>query len=107
MTEFTDGESYLATVARLFAAEGDVIAVELLSKASPRFEWYSHDNWDGGFDIFNLYLDVSLPLYSKLGDRRESLEKAVLDKLQAITQTHTANHVSNVLIALEVVAAPN
>ena len=35
MTEFTDGESYLATVARLFAAEGDIIAVELLSKASP------------------------------------------------------------------------
>jgi hypothetical protein len=107
MTEFTNGEGYLATVARLFAAEGDVLAVELLSKASPRFEWYSHDNWDGGFDMFNLYLDVSLPLYSRLGERRESLEKAILDKLQAITQTHTADHVSNVLIALEVIATPD
>lgn len=107
MTEFQNGEQFLATVARLFAAEGDLLAVELLSKASPRFEWYTHDNWDGGFDIYHLYLDVPLPLYSRLGDRRESLEKATLDKLQAITQTHTSDHVSNVMVAVEVTASPD
>jgi hypothetical protein len=105
LREFQNGEQFLATVARLFAAEGDLIAVELLSKASPRFDWYTHDNWDGGFDIYHLYLDVPLPLYSRLGDRRESLEKAILDKLQAISQAHTSDHVSNVMVALEVTAS--
>jgi len=74
---FPDVEAVLATVARLFASEGDLLAVDLLSTAQPRFEWSSHDNWDGGFDMYNLYLEIPLALYSKVGDRRQSLEQRI------------------------------
>jgi hypothetical protein len=56
--EFKNGEAFIATVARLFASEGDLGAVDLLSNARSRFKWYSHDNWNGGFDIYTLYLDT-------------------------------------------------
>jgi hypothetical protein len=102
-----EGEKYLATVARLLAAEGDALGIELISKAVARFEWSSHDNWDGGLDIYHLYLDLPLPLYSKAGDRRESIEKSILDKLQAIMQAHTNDHVTNVLMAVQLEDAPD
>lgn len=105
--ELVDGEKYLATVARLLAAEGDSLGIELISKAVPRFEWYTHDNWNGGLEIYHLYLDLPLPLYSKAGDRRESIEKSILDKLQAIMQAHTNDHVTNVLMAVQLEDAPD
>jgi hypothetical protein len=49
--DFLKGNAFPETVARLFASEGDLAAVELLSNSTARFEWDSHDNWDGGFDI--------------------------------------------------------
>jgi len=94
-------------VARLLVAEGDSLGTEVVSKAGPRFDWYSHDNWDGGFDIYHLYLDLPLPLYSKVGDRRESIEKSILDKLQAIMQAHTSDHVNSVCMAVQLEEAPD
>lgn len=107
MTELVDGEKYLATVARLLAADGDSLGIELISKGVPRFEWYSHDNWDGGFDIYRLYLDLPLPLYSKTGDRRENIEKSILEKLQAIMQAHTSDHVNELFFAVQLEEAPD
>jgi hypothetical protein len=98
---FPDVEAVLATVARLFASEGDLLAVDLLSTAQPRFEWSSHDNWDGGFDMYNLYLEIPLALYSKVGDRRQSLEQRILDKIQSVSQGHTSDHVQAVSIILK------
>jgi len=99
---FSEVEALLATVARLFAAEGDLLAVDLLSTAEPRFEWYSHDNWDGGFDTYNLYLEIPLPLYSKLGDKRQNLEQRILEKVQSVSQGHTSDHVQTLSIILKV-----
>ncbi len=101
--EFQNGEAFIATVARLFAAEGDLTAVELLSTAHPRFEWYTHDNWDGGFDIYSLYIDTPLTLYSRLQNRKEQLEEAILKRLQAVTQAHTNDQIQSVTIVVEVV----
>jgi hypothetical protein len=99
---FKDPEAILATVARLFAKDGDQLAVEVLSSAKPRFEWYSHDNWDGGFDIYNLYLAVTLPLFSRLEKVKAALELKILDRIQAVSAGHTADHVRAVSILLEV-----
>lgn len=101
-TPFSDADALLATVARLFALEGNLLAVDLLSTAKPSFEWYSHDNWNGGFEIYNLYLEVPLNLYSKIGDGKRDLEQSVLDKIQSISQGHTDDHIQGVVIVLEV-----
>lgn len=44
--------------------DGDVS--ELLSKAKIGCEFYSHDNWNGGFDEYELTLAVPVDLYVKL-----------------------------------------
>jgi hypothetical protein len=105
--EFENGEAFIATVARLFASEGDLGAVDLLSNARSRFKWYSHDNWEGGFDIYTLYLDTPIGLYSRIQDRKAELEEAILKRLQAVTQAHTDDHVQGVTIVAEVVAGSN
>jgi len=99
---FSDSEAVLATVARLFAAEGDLLAVDVLASAKADFHWYSHDNWDGGFDIYQLYLKVSLALFSKIGERKQLLEQGILEKVQAVSQGHTSDHVQSVSIILEI-----
>lgn len=101
-TPFPDADALMATVARLFALEGNLLAVDLLSTAKPRFEWYSHDNWDGGFDIYDVYLEVPLNLYSKIGHGKQTLEKSVLEKVQSVSQGHTVDHIREVTIVLEV-----
>lgn len=79
----------------------------MLSKSHPRFKWYSHDNWDGGFDIYTLYLDTPLPLYSRIQNRKAQLEEAILKRLQAVTQAHTDDHIEGVTIVAEVVGGPD
>lgn len=101
-TPFPDADALMATAARLFALEGNLLAVDLLSTAKPRFEWYSHDNWNGGFDIYHLYLEVPLNLYSKIGDGKQNLEQSVLEKVQSVSQGHTDDHIQAVIIVLEV-----
>jgi hypothetical protein len=106
LSDFANGDAYLATVAQLFEADGDSATVELLATASARFEWYSHDNWDGGFDIFNLYLDTPLSLYFRIQDRKDELEEAILKRLQVLSQAHTVDHIQSVTVAVEVVDEP-
>ena len=99
---FQDSDAILATVARLFAVDGDLLAVEVLSSGKPRFEWYSHDNWDGGFDIYNLYIEVALPLFSKAEKQKSVLEQKIQDKIQAVSHGHTSDHIQSVSLILEV-----
>ena len=102
---FPDTEAMLATIARLFAVEGDLLAVDVLSSAKPNFEWYSHDNWDGGFDIFNLYLQTPFKIFTIIGENRQTIEQKILDKLQALSRGHTVDHIQSVSIILEVIGS--
>jgi hypothetical protein len=104
---FADSDAILATVARLFAVDGDLLAVEVLSSGKARFEWYTHDNWDGGFDVYNLYLEVPLPLFSKAEKQKSQLEQKLQDRIQAVSQGHTSDHIRSVSIILEVTAGGN
>ncbi len=101
-TPFPDSEALFATIARLFAAEGDLLAVEVLSTSKSKFEWTDHDNWNGGFDIYTVYLEVPFRLYSKIKDTKQPLEQKILDKLQSVSLGHSTDHVQSVLIILEV-----
>jgi len=99
-SSFPNGESILANVARLFAAEGDLLAVEVLSKSSAQFHWYTYDNWNDGFDIYKLKLIVNFSLYKKVYNDRHSLEQKILEKFHSISQGHTDDCLESVSIIL-------
>lgn len=102
LNPFKDSEAVFATVARLLAGEGDLLAVEVLSGARPSFEWSTHDNWDGGFDIYDLLLEVKLGLFTRLSSEKQVLEQRILERIQAVSKGHTRDHVGSVTIVLEV-----
>ena len=104
---FEDSDAILATVARLFAVDGDLLAVEVLSSGTARFQWHTHDNWDGGFDIYNLYIEVPLSIFSKAEKQKSQLEQKIQDKIQAVSQGHTGDHIQSVSIILEVTGGEN
>lgn len=57
-----------------------------------------HDNWDGGFDIYNLKFATPIKIYSKLGNDIQKIEKEILDRISPLFSTHTNDHISNLMI---------
>ena len=40
--------------------------VTALRHSKLEFRWCSHDNWNGGFDIYELYIEIPMEIYVKL-----------------------------------------
>jgi hypothetical protein len=51
--------------------------VNLLKKSHLEFRFYTHDNWDGGFDVYDLYIDVSLELYVQIEDQVDEIKESI------------------------------
>jgi predicted ATPase len=98
MTDFPlDSIQTLATVERLLRAQGNVEAAEIIKKSKGEFEHTGYDNWDGGTDIFTLYLFVTAEEYAELGEKLSSLEDAINKSLGSLLK-----QVSNTWIKVEI-----
>lgn len=62
----TDAEIFKQQLIQYFLLKADQEVVTLLLNSKLECIWYSHDNWDGGFDIYNLCIHCSLDLYVRL-----------------------------------------
>jgi hypothetical protein len=89
----------VATVARLFAADGAAREVAVLAEAHAGIEQVGYDNWDGGQNFYVIRLEVPVWLYSQFDDgQREALEKDILEKVQPLLRGSPSEHVNNVLL---------
>jgi HEPN domain-containing protein len=86
---FDEPEDVLATTARLLEAEGMRQAAELLRSADARFEQTGYDNWNGGTNIYLLYLRVPPEQYGALGTSRESIEQQIAERLKPIIEQYS------------------
>lgn len=73
-------EPLIATMARIFAAEGKAREVAVLASAKPQIEQTDYDNWNGGMYGYSIYLQVPPSIYFQLGEDRETIEKSLLEK---------------------------
>lgn len=88
----------IATITRIFLAEGKAREVEVLANAQARVEESDYDNWDGGTYWYIVYLHVPLHIYLQLGDEREIIEKSIIEKAQLIVRSYSKTHLDGVFI---------
>lgn len=64
--DYNDPHPLVATLARLFAAQGQAIEVAILANSTPVILQINFDNWNGGTGIFNLILPVPHYLFAQI-----------------------------------------
>lgn len=90
--DFTnDPEPLVATIARLYAVEGKAREVAILANAEVKIEITDYDNWDGGTNIYTLYLSIPYWLYAQIAEDIKSIEQDILEKAVPIIRTTPSN----------------
>jgi hypothetical protein len=95
----SDLEPLLATVARLFAADGSAREVAILANAQASIKETSYDNWNGGTTGHSLFLAIPNPLYSQVVGELEICEQKILDKTTSLLRQYPNDHLEKVHIA--------
>jgi len=101
-----DLDSYLGTTTELLSADGAFDAADLLRTAEAQIEQTGYDNWNGGTNIWTLYLRVSAREYAQLGAKREILEEKISGRLKPVLEEFSGDWVSVKLVP-KIEAKPN
>ena len=62
--------------------------VSLLEKSRLKFEWVTHDNWDGGFDIYSMWLLTTLKTYLAYENNFELFSSEIDSATQILTKSY-------------------
>lgn len=103
---FADPEAILGSLARLFAAEGKAREVAVLTYSQPEVIETGYDNWNGGIDLYSLFLHVPLNLYPQLEAEREAVQDSILQKAQVFLEKFPGDRLTQVKIVPAVVEDP-
>lgn len=82
-------ERYLATVEQLLTAERMAQAADLLRSATTRIERTGYDNWNGGTELWTVYLAVDTEDYAALGTAKDGIEEQISQRLKAVLDPFT------------------
>jgi HEPN domain-containing protein len=93
-----DLEPALATVYELLHTEGMCEAAEIVRRYPSRLEQTGYDNWNGGTNIWEIYLDVPATDYAKLGPKRINLEEQISARLKTVLEPENQDWYSIKLI---------
>lgn len=83
---FDNPEPALATAARLLDAEDLSQAAAILRAAHATFEQTGYDNWNGGTNIYTLWLRVPPEAYASLGSSRDLIQTQIQERLKPIIE---------------------
>lgn len=70
-------EEILATVSEMLVAEEMYEAADLIRQSQCDFEISGHDNWNGGTDLFTLFVRLAVADFARLKPRKQALEKQI------------------------------
>src|SRR5262249_7501216 len=93
------GPRFVATAAQLARIKGDTLETTVLERASVSLLETGYDNWGNGTTFYTLTLTVPIPTYAAVEERRDTLEKAILRRLQEITRADVNNRITEVVIS--------
>ena len=77
---FTDPESTLGMLARLFAADGAAKEVAVLAHSSPELVEIDYDNWNGRTTYYTLLLHIPINLYPQIESSIKDLQESIEEK---------------------------
>lgn len=93
-TDFSNSSAILATVTRILEAEELTQAAAILKMADASFEKTGYDNWNGGTDLYTLYLKIGAASFAKLGSTRDDLEQQITQHLKPVVDGFSNDRVS-------------
>jgi hypothetical protein len=99
-----DLEPLLASLARLFAAEGKAREVAILANALSRIEETGYDNWNGGTYSYTIFLEIPPHLDVQIASSREEIQNGILEKAQLQTRGYGHQGIEAVIILAELKA---
>jgi hypothetical protein len=80
-----DVEALLNTVSELFVYEGSAKEVAILANADGILVHTEHDNWNGGWDLFKLELNIPTQLFMTVYNEVEQISHRILEKVKTIS----------------------
>jgi hypothetical protein len=98
-------EAMTATIARICESEKRTLVAEVLRNCTVRIEQTGYDNWNGGTDIYGIYLQVSPERYAKISSDLKSIENVISTHARALIRHNPSDWIGEVIIAPEVSAA--
>ncbi len=91
-------EPLLATLARMFAVEGNAREVAILANAKPKVVQTEYDNWNGGTYTYCLYIQVPAHIYSQVSDVQLACEEKLLEQTRILLNPYPDVHLAVVSI---------
>ena len=81
---FSNSDAILATLSDLLEAGGTVRASSILKAADARFEKTGYDNWNGGTNVYTLFLHIDPAEFARLAPQREQIEAEITSQIKTI-----------------------
>ena len=78
----------------ILEAEGLTPAATVLKTADARFEKTGYDNWNGGTDLYTLFLQIDAGSFARLGQARDKLEQQITERLKPVIDGFSDDWVS-------------
>ena len=94
-----DTESVRHTLVRAFELRSQRHEVEIVRSADIELVWETHDNWDGGIDIYSLNLRVPLEIFVQHEGRLPDMEKRLLTTVQNLFRGTPGVAIESVLVS--------
>jgi hypothetical protein len=82
-------ETTLGTVHALLLAEGMDEAAMVVRSFPARAEQTGYDNWNGGTQLWDVYLELPPEDYARMGPQRSRIEEQVSERLKRVLETET------------------
>jgi len=102
-----DFEALIRTLRELYDHEGNYPECEILSTAQAKIEQVGYDNWDGGTDIYGLYLEVPTNVYATYEPHLKTIEESIKEKLRPILRKYPNTWIGEVVVSPQLASTPS
>jgi hypothetical protein len=103
----SDHEALIAKIANLLRLDDKNAEAKLLAFSKFRIEQTDYDGWDGGTDIYTIYLEIPTAAYSEVRSDIENIQKGILEKARFVLRTFSGQAIGAVLIDPEIPYDPD
>ena len=94
-----DIDLLIQNIARMYATEGNAKFVSILAKAKVKAEVTDHDNWDGGTDVYTIYIDIPHQVFAEIKDDLKQIADQLNEKLSVFMHHYDRTWIGPIRIA--------
>lgn len=101
-----EAENFKQQLIHYFTLKKDQDVINLLKHATLECTWYTHDNWDGGFDIYELHAQVPINIYVTLENKLNELAEKIKTSANRLIQGNDRIRSTHIVIQQGTISHP-